>query len=358
MNSFSKLKFNEMIDDYMSIISKKCDCLINSSKGIKVSDEELKIPTIKNYKTLLNNNYSLNQLKGFVKHYKLRITGNKNELMNRIFCYLHLSSFAIKIQKTMRGSFVQKYIKLHGPAYKNRNLCTNDSDFVTMESFDNLSIHQFFSYKDLDGFIYGFDIASIYHLFNKDNNWSNVAVKNPYTRNIIPNMVIRNIIKLRRLSRIIKTHINLVIEDDTQNISQPKAVELRALELFQKIDSLGNYSDPQWFLSLSRNQLLKFVRELSDIFNYRAQLTNEIKRNICPPNGNPFIELNIYHIQTEEDMTKVKRYILEILEKLVNSGINEDSKSLGSYYVLAALTLVNDTAAEALPWLYHSVTYI
>jgi hypothetical protein len=304
---------------------------------------------------LLSNNYSLTQLKVFVKHYKLKVSGNKNELMNRIFGYLHLSLFAIKIQKTLRRSFVQKYINLHGPAYKNRMLCTNDCDFVTMESFDNLSIHQFFSYKDLDGFIYGFDIASIYHLFN---NCNNVAVKNPYTRNIIPNMVIKNILKLIRLSRAIKTHINLVIEDDTQNISQPKAVELRAFELFQKIDSLGNYSDAQWFLSLNRNQLIKFVRELNDIFTYRAQLTNEIKRNICPPNGNPFIDLNIFYIQNEEDMTKVKRYILEILEKLVNNGINEDSKSLGSYYVLSALTLVNDTAADALPWLYHSVAYI
>jgi hypothetical protein len=357
MNPYSKLKSNT-IDDYMSIISKKCEVIINSSKGIKVSDEDLKIPTIKNYNILFTNNYSLSQLKVFVKHYKLKISGNKNDLMNRIFCYLQLSLFAIKIQKIIRRSFVQKYINLHGPAYKNRRLCTNDSDFVTLDSFDNLSIHQFFSYKDLDGFIYGFDIASIYHLFNKDNNWSNVAVKNPYTRNIIPNTVIKNIIKLRRLSRVIKTHINLVIEDDTQNLSQPKAVELRALELFQKIDSLGNYSDPQWFLSLNRNQLMKFVRELSDIFNYRAQLANEIKRNICPPNGNPFVDLNINYIQTEEDMTNVKRYILEILEKLVNNGINEDSKSLGSYYVLAALTLVNDTAASALPWLYQSVTYV
>lgn len=357
MNSFSKLKSNNMIDEYITIISKKCDFLINYSKGIKVSDEDLKIPTIKNYKTFLNNNYSLNQLKVFVKHYKLKISGNKKELSNRLFCYLHLSLFAIKIQKIIRGKFVKKYISLHGPAYKNRKLCTNDSDFITMESFDNLSIHQFISYKDLDGFIYGFDIASVYNLF-LNNNLKNSNIKNPYTRNTIPNTVIKNILELIRLSYIIKTHINLDIEDDIQNISQPKAIELRALELFQKIDSLGNYSDSQWFLSLNRNQLLKFVRELSDIFNYRAQLTNEVKRNICPPNGDPFIDLNIYYIQTEQDITKVKRYILEILEKLVNNGINEDSKSLGSYYVLAALTLVNDMAASSLPWLYQSVTYI
>ena len=34
------------------------------------------------------------------------------------------------------------------------------------------------------------------------------------------------------------------------------------------------------------------------------------------------------------------------------------SRSLGAYYVLAGLTLVNNEAAEAMPWLYHSVVHI
>jgi hypothetical protein len=53
----------------------------------------------------------------------------------------------------------------------------------------------------------------------------------------------------------------------------------------------------------------------------------------------------------------VKKFILDILEKFVNDGIDRDSKTLGAYYVLAALTLVNDTAASSLPWLFQSVAY-
>ena len=49
--------------------------------------------------------------------------------------------------------------------------------------------------------------------------------------------------------------------------------------------------------------------------------------------------------------------ILEILETLVNSGVDRDSKSLGAYYVLGALTLVNESAATSLPWLFQSVSY-
>jgi hypothetical protein len=151
--------------------------------------------------------------------------------------------------------------------------------------------------------------------------------------------------------------INLNLEDDTNKISNEKAVELRALNLFQTIDSLGNYSNPQWFLSLDRQKLIKLIRELVDIWNYRAQLTVIVKRNICPPNGDPFRNLNMNYIHNETNMTNVKKVILEVLENLVNSGVDADSKTLGAYYVLCCLTLVNNDAATALPWLFQSVSY-
>jgi AAA+ ATPase superfamily predicted ATPase len=225
-----------------------------------------------------------------------------------------------------------------------------------MEPFDKIRFHQFISYMDEDGFIYGFEIASIYNLFLK-NGYDTTNVKNPYNRNFIPHALYDTINRLIKLSFVLKREINLDIEDDSESISPPKAVELRALELFQRIDSLGNYSDSIWFLSLNRGELVSFMRNLGDIFNYRAQLSNEIKRNICPPNGNPFWNFNLGYIQTEENMNNVKNSILEILENFVNRGINEDSKSLGAYYVLAALTLVNELAATALPWLFQSVTF-
>jgi hypothetical protein len=53
----------------------------------------------------------------------------------------------------------------------------------------------------------------------------------------------------------------------------------------------------------------------------------------------------------------IKKSVLTILERFVNSGIDQDSKALGSYYVLGALTLVNESAADALPWLFQSFSY-
>ena len=128
--------------------------------------------------------------------------------------------------------------------------------------------------------------------------------------------------------------------------------------MFQNIDALGNYSNAKWFLNLNRQQLIKMTRELIDIWSYRAPLSIETKRAICPPLGNPFSRINIYQFQSIENIDEIRKYVLEILEKFVNSGIDRDNKCLGAYYVLGALTLVSEDAATSLPWLYQAVCYM
>jgi hypothetical protein len=355
--TLKKNKSNEtLIDEYMNSITLRCENNMPIiKKPVKINGDNIVIPTIKNYDDIPKYNYNLSQLKIIAKNYKLKISGNKNELVTRVYSYLYFSSYIIKIQSVFRRMIVKKYKEFHGPAAMKRTLCTNTEDFITMEPINEINFHQFLSYKDVDGFIYGFDIISLHNLFLKSKDID--CIKNPYNRNIIPEYVVKTIKSIIRFSRILKIHVNLHFEDDTQNVSNEKAIELRALGLFQNIDALGNYSDPQWFLSLNRIQLIKFIRELSDTWNYRAQLSNEIKRNICPPNGDLFRNLSIAYVHTEENLWNVKKVIIEVLEKLVNSGIDKDSKALGAYYVLGALTLVNEAASTSLPWLFQSFAY-
>ena len=347
------------LDEYITFINNKAEMTIQTGKFIvgKVDNENLIIPNILNYKDIVKFNYNTQQLKLFAKHHKLKISGNKKELISRIYIHLHLSYYAIKIQKIFRGIIIRKYINLHGPAYKNRKLCTNNTDFITMDDLKDIKLTQFFSYKDDDGFIYGFEISSIYNLIFKNIVSKKNYGTNPYNRNNIPQQVFINLKNLISLSKVLKIKINLEIDDDIKNISDEKAIELRTLTLFQNIDSLGNYSNPQWFLSLNRIQLFKFLRELIDIWNYRAQLSMETKRNICPPFGDPFRNLSLASVFTDENIMNIRKTIIEILEKLVNNGIDRDSKSLGAYYILGALTLVNENAATSLPWLFQSVNY-
>jgi hypothetical protein len=347
-----KKSHDSLIEKYLNIITAKCEEKMPViKKPTKVSNDKINIPTIKMYNELIYNNYNVTQLKKFAKHYKLKPSGNKPQLVSRIYSYLYFSYYIIKIQKVFRKMLVKKYKELHGPASLNRKICTNTNDFVSMEPIEEINFHQFISYKDTDNFIYGFDITSLHNLFLKSGD----EIKNPYNRNKIPNIVFKNIRSLIRLGKILNITINLNFEDDTKKLSNEKAIELKGVTLFQNIDALGNYSNSNWFFSLNRNQLIQFIRGLMDIWNYRAQLPNQTKRNICPPIGDPFRSLSMQYVITEENLWNVKKAILDVMEKLVNSGVDKDSKALGAYYVLGALTLVNTEAATSLPWLFQSV---
>jgi hypothetical protein len=131
---------------------------------------------------------------------------------------------------------------------------------------------------------------------------------------------------------------------------------MKILTLFQRIDSLGNYTNIKWFLELDKYGLIRFIRELIDIWNYRANLSQEIKREIVPPRGNPFYDehINVNNLP-QYNFAQIRKYSITIIDLMINKGINENSCLLGSYYVLCALTMVSSDAANTLPWLYEAV---
>lgn len=310
------------------------------------------MPTSFNYNILKTEKYRIVELKNIAKKYKLKVSGKKSELINRIYDFLSTYKSAQVIQSAFKGYLVRKFMELHGPCItlKMRSKCVNDTDFMTLDSIEELKYNQIFTYKDQKGFYYAFDICSIYNLFKIQNN-----PFNPYTRDKLNSDILDDIKTLVRYSRILKIPINLDLEDSTKDITNPDdLMKIKIEKIFQKMDELGNYTNSDWFSMLNRDQLIRYFRELYDIWVYRAQLNIETKREICPPYGNPFSGINIQTLHLKNDAI-IKQSIIDIMEVMVFSGINDSAKSLGVYYVLASLTLVNQQAAQALPWLYESV---
>ncbi len=314
--------------------------------------------SIKNYETLLTHNYKMDELRKICLQYKIPRGGNKVDLMDRIFTYFKMSIYPLKIQKVFRGFLQRKLIKLKGSALFDRKICTNDTDFFTMDTMDEIQYNQFFSYTDVDGFVYGFNILSLYNLIIKgDDN-----PKNPYNRNEISNKIKEGVNRVIKISRILKIPIEIEIKQEI--IDPRKRLEMKILELFQVINSYGNYSNSEWFTDLSRGEHIKFARELVDIWNYRAQLTVNKKNEICPPHGNPFLATPYYantasytNLNNLSNDTLVK-FNVQIIENLVKTAIDVDNRTLGSFYVLSALTLVSEAARNAMPWLYEAAVNI
>jgi hypothetical protein len=341
---------------------------IKSKKAfIKIVDEDFNVPNYKDYNNLLTTNYSVSQLKLIAKYYKLKTTGNKEYLKKRLYNYLYFSHNIINIQKIVRCNLTKKYIKLHGPGFHNKTLCSNDVDFCTLDNLNNIPYNQFISFKDDNAHIYGFDVLSLYNLFMKvtKNNKTRMAnelnssnllnVQNPFTNIYFSYNVLKQLLEYIRLSNLLKIHIDLNY-DDLAHLSINKQAEMKILTLFQRIDSLGNYTNIKWFLELDKYGLIRFIRELVDIWNYRANLSQETRREIVPPRGNPFYDehINVNNLP-QYNFTQIRKYSIAIIDLMINKGINENSCLLGSYYVLCALTMVSSDAASTLPWLYEAV---
>ena len=290
------------------------------------------------------------------KYYKQKVGGNKTQLNFLLYNFLKHSHFSTKIQKIFRGNLIRQLFRAKGPGFIKRERCINDTDFLSLDEVKNISNNQFFSFKDDDSNVYGFDICSIYNLILQNGN----RTQNPYNRKELPREIIENARNIIRLSKLLKKNVITSVEDETEKMSNKQKQEMRILNIFSKIDELGNYSDAKWFTNLPKPRIIKFIHELYEIWNYRAQLTNEVKQEICPPHGFPFrqnITININNLRNET-YENLKKYSLIIMENLILNGKNKDSKNLGAYYILGALTLVNSNAAEALPWLYQSFQYI
>ena len=311
-------------------------------------------PQFNNYELIATEKYTIVELKEIAKRHGLNISGNKASLVRRIYYHFYFSHHVLKIQKQTRDYLCRKLKRFRGPALFRRASCTNSTDCFTMEDLDSLPVSQFFSFLDNDHFIYGFDMMTFSALLQKSDG----TLRNPYTRQPISTQIIRNFRTVLRLSRLMKIPVQLKPESEQSVSVQPRTVNSRARDLFQEIDALGNYSNVNWFLSLTLPQSIHLYRHFMNIWINIADLEPAARRAICPPHGNPFSGIDPSVLTTISSSEQIKNILLNVFEKVVLSGTDIESKKLGAIYVLGTLTLVSQDAAASFPWLYDSFNWV
>lgn len=328
-------------------------------------DKKVVVCKHKHFDLLLKYKFTAKELKDICHLLKLPKYGssmNKNELfqhtINTMYLYLH----TLKIQKIWRNHFIRRFNNTLGPAYKNRELSNNIDDFMTTENIKDINYYEFYSFCDKDGFVYSFNIVSIYNLIMKGIN------ENPYNRSVFDEDMKQNVINRYKMNIVLgKKHPDAFTSTNNNNPNaNNSALQMNTrqtiIDLFSVMDSLGNLTDPMWLYQLRREELSRYIYELHDIWFYRAQLTPEMRRQICGRDGNPFrvlgnTNMSVNYIDSRFSLRQLQRIACSILNSFVNgSSVNSD-RSLGALYVLSALTLVSESAREAMPWLYVSVQY-
>ena len=294
--------------------------------------------------------YTVESLKKTLKKYNGKIGyGNKKILFERVkkclndytkLKYQDINSI-IKIQSLFRKAYIKYQINLCGPGFYNRKNITNDTDFLTGQSFNEIPFHYFFSYRDNDSFIYFFDIRS----FKKLLNHSSI---NPYNRNPIPKNIIRNMRK--KINFLKNNKISTVIEDDPiPDKNSPEGVKRTINDVFIELSSHGFNIQQEWFTNLNTYKYKILYRNLEDIWNYRTDLPISTKKRIVPPNGILFTVKPNSLLSVDDKFTLIKLIINEVY-KLIMNGENIEDRKIGMMYFIIALAEVNTLCLTANPW--------
>lgn len=304
---------------------------------------------------------TLYELKEECKKYGLKRTGRKCELFDRLCELYEKINSCIFIQKIGRGYIARKYVVFRSK--KNYNI-VNETDFYSFEDLSDIPDYQKYYLTCNRGYTYAFDIKSLYKLYKqgkKDKRKSEIL--NPYTRERISSQDISLFKRFIKLSKCLKYKIQLKDEVDTKKENEREQdtidtihhndIPSRIRELFYTIDEFGYITDPMWFLDLNRDKLIQLIREIYDIWCYRANPPQSVKNQIIYPNGRISESLNLRLIYTMnfEELQKTAYFMLK---RLITKGINESSRHLGVIYSLTGLTMVSTDAAHSLPYLYQS----
>ncbi len=263
------------------------------------------------------------------------------------------------IDKSVKASQIQKWFRLFyglnsvsqkGPAFFIRSLCTNDTDFFSTDLLTDISGYMFFSYKDPDNHIYGFDIRSINQLIARSKQSGETAL-NPFTRSEIPTAVIRRVLARVRWNN----SRHLPIEWAPLTPPTPEQQQrMKIVDLFHRIDELNYYSSPNWFIELDQRGQRRFYNELNAIWTHRAGLSM-VQKNTIVPNFSQKLFRYAPWALIDQSLESIQKINMGIIRTMISSAADRNDCILGAMYVVSALTLVSRAAREAYPWLYESV---
>lgn len=272
-------------------------------------------------------------VKDLAKYYYSRVNHTKQKF-NKAYYFNEISQFInslnlyndslckiIKIQSLIRRFLVQ--VSILG---KN---CNNSEDFYSYDPIDQIDPFYFYSYKDSKQFRWGFDIRSLMKLIH-------LSYPNPYTTEPIPEDIIQEV----------KSKVNLLKQDskyeeleDIIERNRKEAIKQKVVDLFSDIELCGYSCQIHWFFNLRGKKLKELYKQLEDMWNYRSQLSQERKDQICPPDGRIFTTsvVEVFNYNCKEDLQEL---IVNDVIRFKNAT-SESDKKLGYMYFIICLSIVS-----------------
>lgn len=292
------------------------------------------------------NRFKIIDIKESLRHYKqvFKSRAKKQELLDILSSHLLSETLTtltadpkymrriVRMQAVIRGWLVRNTLRLHGPGALKVEVCANEYDPVTLTPVADIPPRQFYSYKNCNGKIYGFDVHSIKTLLDMNQT------RNPFNREEFPDNVRRGVRICWAASR------GCHAQPDKQDMTLAR----RAFQLFHDIYLLtGNFADERWFLDLSRNEFIEMYKYLYDLWN---SISPALRSQYVPRTNRLFGQINEVYSR-QYNTCKMQTVLLSEFEKLVRSPLLDGDKVTTSMWILIALTRFSGPASWNLPHL-------
>jgi hypothetical protein len=225
-----------------------------------------------------------------------------------------------------------------GPLLWFREESNNPDDFFSADPVKSIPLANIVSFV-AEGKGYIMDIQSAISLIEHATTAKELPL-NPFNRAPLPALF------LKRIAMRTKTKKAWAV---LQPMSEAQKLVLATTDVFRLIEDLGYYTDPSWFVELTRLQLQRFYIELADIWFHRAALTPQDRHRIVPGPRGPFgVPVTTAMIMQQKALRPL---LLNTCRELVSVAENRADRQLGVMYLLGSLSIVSAGAGVAYPWL-------
>lgn len=173
---------------------------------------------------------------------------NENNLIDNIY---KINKNTYEIEKNnynkyliIHRLFIKKLLKEH---YFNSNLkINNDTDPFTLENINDLNKNELFIYKENKDNIYFFIANELKYFIETNGNW------NPYTKQEIPDNIIRNLDYFIRINKLNKKK--------SLNKYEWSSIPQAFTDVSKVMEKIGFYNDVKWFLKFTSNQIKNIIK--------------------------------------------------------------------------------------------------
>lgn len=283
-------------------------------------------------------------VKASLRHYGTRFKADarKRDLVDALTAHLLGAMLtpanappAVRIQAAWRGHHVRETLRLRGPAAFSRGLCNNAHDPVSLEDVAAIPMRNFFSFRDADGKVYGFELDGVQQLLERD------TLLNPFNRLPLPPAVLARARACLGIPR---------PGPPVPQVRLPRSIEQRAFEVFHDVYlTTGCFAEESWYLSLRRRDLIDLYATVHSyvVHNlYNAELPNQLLDVHDPPFDDHYsvVQLRVFNLH------KLRALILDEVSRLLRYPQAGDRSTVAMWF-LSGLARVSPAAAHAMPFL-------